>query len=179
MKIITTVPVPISVSIIRKMSVVFTFGYISPVLNIFLNIHVRAKNDFSNKDYYHDIFILFFSIFELGKLYQSIEYSTILYSSREYISIVVLFFLCRYIDKYICFAHNKLMSTRWNSKSADARLVRKEFASGRFDPTDFSGKSLREAHEEFSKYKQRNFTVACQKIAKEFTRIGRDGGGGK
>ena len=73
-KIITTVPVPISVSIIRKMSVVFIFGYISPVLNIFLNIHVRAKNDFSNKNYYHDILILFFSIFELGKLYQSIEY---------------------------------------------------------------------------------------------------------
>ena len=71
------------------------------------------------------------------------------------------------------------MSTRWNSKSADARLVRKEFASGRFDPTDFSGNSLREAHEEFSKYKYRNSTVACQKIAKKTTRQGRDGGGDK
>jgi len=46
-KIITTVR--ISVSIIRKMSVVLIDGYISSVLNIFLNIHVRAKNDFSNK----------------------------------------------------------------------------------------------------------------------------------
>ena len=46
-KIITIVR--ISVPIIRKMSVVLTDGYISPVLNFFLNIHVRAKNDFSNK----------------------------------------------------------------------------------------------------------------------------------
>ena len=50
-KIITIVR--ISVPIIRKMSVVLTDGYISPVLNFFLNIHVRAKNDFSNEDYYN------------------------------------------------------------------------------------------------------------------------------
>ena len=52
-KIITTVPVPISVSIIRKMRVDFRRWIYFTRFEHFLNIHVRAKNDFSNEDYFN------------------------------------------------------------------------------------------------------------------------------